>query len=281
MGDVSRTCFAGGGGHQLGVGSADRDQLADTEIGDLATDLLMHPRGGLPKFAHLAKNRDRRAVIGGDGRQRTQGRRHTFGASVESVVDNRHAVGTFGDLHSTAGQQFGVVEDVDDHGERHLRAQRQRGGGQRVGQVMFSDHTQPYRRAVSVVAQREVGSSLSVLHDVFSAYIGVGAGAEPDDLGNSVVSHGSYQRIIGVENGLPGGVECLDEFAFRPCDGLFGAELAEVCRAHAKHRADRGPGDLCEVADVPLTSGPHLQDQELGVRLNTQYGGRKPQLVVE
>jgi hypothetical protein len=89
----------GGVGEGLGVLGADGDEHVDSELASQFTDLRVPGRCVRAEFAHFPENSDAPAAFGHGG-EGAQCGAHRFGVGVEGVVDDRHAVAAFDDLHA-------------------------------------------------------------------------------------------------------------------------------------------------------------------------------------
>jgi hypothetical protein len=209
-----------------------------------------------------------------------QGGEHGFGAGVEGVVDDGHPVGPGEDLHPAPGGQLRAGQALDDAGERHACGEGDRGGGERVGDVVAAVDGQPDRRVVIAVVEGEARAA--VLPDVYvlGPYVGL-PGAEEHRAGPGLPRHRRHERVVRVEDRDAVRGQAAYDLGLRLGCGLAAAELAGVSRTDTEHGRDRRRGDLAQRLNVPAPARAHLQDQVLRLGGDLGDSDREADLVVE
>ena len=117
--------------------------------------------------------------------------------------------------------------------------ERDRGGSERVADVVRADEPQLHRRAAvrraCSVNRARPSSSSSTSSARTSARSRL---AECDDPCRRARGHRRHERIVGVQHGDAVGGQRLDQFALGLRDRLAAAELAEMRGADVEHHAD-------------------------------------------
>ena len=86
--------------------------------------------------------------------------------------------------------------------------------------------------------------------------------------------------LVGRDDGRPARRQRLDQLRLRLRDALDRAEELEVDGADRRDDPHVRPRDLAELGDLPEAAHAHLDDRDLGVRLELAERQRKADLVV-
>ena len=190
--------------HRLRAGT-DHDRQRDVEPHDLQTDRLMLRARVRAELEHLAEHRDRPPLPARQDRERTQRGTHRVRVRVVRVVDDRHAVRAFDDVHPMRADRVGAREPADDEvcrqPDRECRSRRRK----RVVDVMLADQPQTHDRLVArpVAARgghRERCPTGAVQVHVTGLHVGVRRLAEREHRAGCRCGHRGDALVIGVEH---------------------------------------------------------------------------------
>ena len=136
------------------------------------------------------------------------------------------------------------------------------------------------RPSCPVGAQHEAHAIRAGRLDRLGTDVGVGREPIAQAARRRARTHPADDRVIGIEDCDAVGRERLQQFALGRLDGLDRTDPRQVDRLDRRDDADPRPGDPGELGDLAADVHPHLEDDGLVLRAETEQGEWQPDLVV-